>query len=165
MGREIVALQGRETSSTPVSTCLREKGAQCHPKRHCFVFFYVHETTLFCPKCAVSFKRKGAKMCQFLNQSSICMLFPFWSLLLNFFNQVPDWPSNFNTYAIKPLIWPDQLWKIVTWPYNFNFFQLKPKLTLKSFFLANKPSTNSIKPLIKFNWVHKHLILDFSFSN
>jgi hypothetical protein len=31
--------------------------------------------------------------------------------------------------------------------------------------LAIKPSINSIKPSIKFNWVHKHLILDFSSSN
>jgi hypothetical protein len=34
-------------------------------------------------------------------------------------------------------------------------------LTSKSIFLAIKPSINSIKPSIKFNWVHKHLILDF----
>jgi len=32
-------------------------------------------------------------------------------------------------------------------------------------FLAIKPSINSIKPWIKFNWVHKYLILDFSSSN
>jgi hypothetical protein len=100
----MVALQGRETSSTPVSACPGEKKAQCRTKRHCFVFFSVHETTLFCSKRVVSFKRKGAKMCQFLNQSSICVLFPFWSLVLNFFNHVPNWPSNFNIYAIKPLI-------------------------------------------------------------
>jgi len=31
--------------------------------------------------------------------------------------------------------------------------------------LVIKPSINSIKPWIKFNWIHKHLILDFSFSN
>ena len=94
------------------------------------VFFSVHETMSFCPKRVISFKRKGAKMCQFLNQSSICVLFfSFWSLVSNFFNQVPNWPSNFHIYTIKPLIWPDQLSKIVTWPQNFNFFQLKPKLT------------------------------------
>jgi len=39
------------------------------------VFVSVHETVSFCPKLVVSFKRKGAKMCQFLNQSSICLLF------------------------------------------------------------------------------------------
>jgi len=44
---------------------------------------------------------------------------------------------------------------------NLNFLQLKPKLTLKYFFLVIKPYINSIKPPIKFNWVHKHLILDF----
>jgi len=27
-----------------------------------------------------------------------------WSLVLDFFNQVPNWPTNFYTYAIKPLI-------------------------------------------------------------
>jgi len=42
---------------------------------------------------------------------------------------------------------------------------LKPKLTPKSIFLAIKPSINSIKPSIKFKWVHKHLILNFSSSN
>ena len=104
VGREIVALQGRETSSSPVSACPGEKEAQCRPNQHCFVFFPVHETTLFCPKHVVSFKRKGAKMCQFLNQSSICVFFSFWSLVSNFFNQVPNWPSNFNIYTIKPLI-------------------------------------------------------------
>ena len=31
-------------------------------------------------------------------------LFPVWSLILDFFNQVPNYPSNFNIYAIKPLI-------------------------------------------------------------
>jgi hypothetical protein len=87
----------------------------------------------------------------------------FWissikSLLLN-------WPSNFNIYAIKPIIWPNQLSKITIWPRNFNFSQFKPKLTSKSFFLAIKPFINSIKPSIKFNWVYKHLILDFSSSN
>jgi hypothetical protein len=34
-------------------------------------------------------------------------------------------------------------------------------LTLKSIFLAIKPSINSIKPSIKSNWVYKHPILDF----
>jgi len=33
------------------------------------------------------------------------------------------------------------------------------------FFSCNQSSINSIKPLIKFNWVHKHLILYFSSSN
>jgi hypothetical protein len=35
-------------------------------------------------------------------------------------------------------------------------------LTSKSNFLVIKPSINSIKPSIKFNWVYKHMILDFS---
>jgi hypothetical protein len=87
----------------------------------------------------------------------------FSNLVLGFgfFNQVPNWPSKFNIYAIKPLIWQNQLLEILLWPQNFNFFQLKPKLTLKSIFLVIKPYINSIKPPIKFNWVHKHLILDF----
>jgi hypothetical protein len=34
-------------------------------------------------------------------------LFSVWSLVLNFFNQVPNCPSNFNIYTIKPLIWPN----------------------------------------------------------
>jgi len=38
-------------------------------------------------------------------------------------------------------------------------------LTSKSIFLAIKPSINLIKPSIKFNQVHKYLILDFSSSN
>jgi len=33
--------------------------------------------------------------------------FPIWSLVLDFFNQVSNCPSNFNIYAIKPLIWPN----------------------------------------------------------
>jgi hypothetical protein len=32
--------------------------------------------------------------------------FPVWSLLLNFFNQIPNYPLNFNIYATKLLIWP-----------------------------------------------------------
>jgi hypothetical protein len=28
-------------------------------------------------------------------------------LVLDFFNQVSNCPSNFNIYAIKPLIWPN----------------------------------------------------------
>jgi hypothetical protein len=28
-------------------------------------------------------------------------------LVSDFFNQVPNWPLNFNIYAIKPLIWPN----------------------------------------------------------
>jgi hypothetical protein len=68
----------------------------------------------------------------------------------NFFNLTPDsdnsspsiyafffqfspwfrnWQSNFNIYIIKPLIWPNQLLKIINWLLNFNLFQLKPKLT------------------------------------
>jgi hypothetical protein len=31
--------------------------------------------------------------------------FPVWSLVLDFFHPVPNCPSNFNIYAIKPLIW------------------------------------------------------------
>jgi len=42
----------------------------------------------------------------------IYMTFPVWSLVSDFFNQVSNWPSNFNIYAIKPLIWPNQLLKI-----------------------------------------------------
>jgi hypothetical protein len=28
-------------------------------------------------------------------------------LVLDFFNQVPNWPSNLYIYAIKPPIWPN----------------------------------------------------------
>jgi hypothetical protein len=28
--------------------------------------------------------------------------FPIWSLVLDFFNQVPNWPSNFNIYSVNP---------------------------------------------------------------
>jgi len=60
---------------------------------------------------------------------SIYALILVWSLVSDFFNQVPNWPSNFNIYAIKPLIWPNQLLKMIIWSLNFSFFQLKPKLT------------------------------------
>jgi hypothetical protein len=53
--------------------------------------------------------------------------FFLWSLVLDLCNQVPNWPSNFNIYSIKPLIWPNQLSKIILWPHNLN--QLKLKLT------------------------------------
>jgi len=56
--------------------------------------------------------------------SSIYVSFLVWSLILDFFNQILKWPSNFNIYAIKPLIWPNQLLKIIFWPLNFNFFKL-----------------------------------------
>jgi hypothetical protein len=49
--------------------------------------------------------------------------FPVWSFVSDCFNQVPNWPPNFNNYAIKPLIWPHQLFKIIIRPQNFNFFQ------------------------------------------
>jgi len=49
------------------------------------------------------FKEKGAKIL-ILQINPICALFLFWSLILDFFNQVPNWPSHFNIYAIKPLI-------------------------------------------------------------
>jgi hypothetical protein len=55
--------------------------------------------------------------------------FSVWSLVLDFFNQVPNCPSNFNIYVIKPLIRPNYLFKIVIQPLNFNFFKLKPKMT------------------------------------
>jgi hypothetical protein len=32
--------------------------------------------------------------------------FIVWSLVLDFFDQIPNYPSNFNIYAIKLLIWP-----------------------------------------------------------
>ena len=55
--------------------------------------------------------------------------FPVWFLILDFFNQVPNCPSNLNIYAIKPLIWPNKFQKNIFWPQDLNFFQLKPKLT------------------------------------
>jgi hypothetical protein len=72
-------------------------------------------------------------------------LFSVWSLVLDFFNEVPNCPSNFNIYAIKLLICPNYLFKIAIRPLDFNVFQLKPKLTSKIIFLAIKPSINPIK--------------------
>ena len=65
----------------------------------------MHETMSFLPKRAVSFKPKLApKHVRFQISPSICVLFLFWSLVLDLFNQVLNWPLNFNIYAIKPLI-------------------------------------------------------------
>jgi len=42
--REIVALQGRETSSFPASACPEEEeDPRCHSKRHRFGFFFFSE--------------------------------------------------------------------------------------------------------------------------
>jgi hypothetical protein len=56
--------------------------------------------------------------------SSIYVSFLVWSLIFDFFNQILKWPSNFNIYTIKLLIWSNQLLKIIFWPLNFNFFKL-----------------------------------------
>jgi hypothetical protein len=45
-----------------------------------------------------------AKTRQISNQSFNLRAFSVWSLVLDFFNQVPNWSPNFNIYAIKPLI-------------------------------------------------------------
>jgi hypothetical protein len=58
-------------------------------------------------------KGNGAKMCQFWFSPSICALVSFWSLFLDFFNKVSNCPSDFNIYAIKLMIWPNQLSKII----------------------------------------------------
>ena len=106
-----------------------EAGLWCRSKRHRLLFLSLffssemHETTPFWPKHVVSFKWKLAP--KWVNLRA----FSLWSLVLDFFNRVPNWPPDFNMYAIKPLIWPNQLLKIIIWPQNFNFFQLKPKLT------------------------------------
>jgi len=85
-------------------------------------------------------------------------LFLIWSLVLNFFNQVSNCPSNVNIYAIKPLIWQNKLFKIAIQPSNFKFFQLKLKLNSKINFLVIKPSINSIKP-----WKNKIESLNIQF--
>jgi hypothetical protein len=73
-----------------------------------FLFFFfetVHETAPFYPKRAVSFKRKWRQSMSNLKlRLQFARVFSFWSLVLDFFNQVPNWPPDFNMYAIKPLI-------------------------------------------------------------
>jgi hypothetical protein len=64
----------------------------------------VNETALFFPKHAVSFKWKLAPKRVRFQISPSFLRFSVWSLVLDFFNQVSNWPSNFNIYAIKPLI-------------------------------------------------------------
>jgi hypothetical protein len=46
----------------------------------------------------------SAKTHKIQNQVFNFRAFSFWSLVLDFFNQVPNWPSDFNIYAIQPLI-------------------------------------------------------------
>jgi hypothetical protein len=46
----------------------------------------------------------GAKTRQIQNQAFNLRAFSSWSLVLDFFNQVPNWLSDFNIYAIKSLI-------------------------------------------------------------
>jgi len=65
-----VALQGRETSSSPASVCLGDEEAQCRSKRHCFVlplslFFLKQSMTrhLFSPNMPFHLKGKGTKTC------------------------------------------------------------------------------------------------------
>jgi len=72
-----VALQGRETSSSPASAYIgEEEDPQCHSKRHrigfCLLLFLwiVHEM-LFWPKRAISFKRKWRQNVNFSNQSNL----------------------------------------------------------------------------------------------
>ena len=72
-----------------------------------FLFFFetVHETAPFYPKGAVSFKRKWRQSMSNLKLGlQFARVFSFWSLVSDFFNQVPNWPPDFNMYAIKPLI-------------------------------------------------------------
>jgi hypothetical protein len=47
--REGLALQGRETSSSPASACLgEEEDLRCHSKQHRFdLFLTIHETISF----------------------------------------------------------------------------------------------------------------------
>jgi hypothetical protein len=112
----------------------KKKKKQCLLKMTPFRFplffkWRMHETTSFFPKHAVSFKWKLAPKCvRFQVSPLICAIFSLVHVL-DFFNQVPNWSSNFNIYVIKPPNWPNQLSKIIIWPKNFNFFQLKPKLT------------------------------------
>jgi len=70
-----------------------------------FFFETVHETAPFYPKRAVSFKRKWRQSMSNLKlRFQFARVFSFWSLVSDFFNQVPNWPPDFNMYAIKPLI-------------------------------------------------------------
>ena len=70
-----------------------------------FFCWKMHEMASFFPQRAVSFKWELVPKCvNFQANPSICARFVFWSLVSDFFHQVPDWPSNFNIYAIKPLI-------------------------------------------------------------
>ena len=85
-----MALQGRETSSSPVSTCPGEKEAQCCPNNIVSCFFLVHEMTLFCPKHVVSFKRKGAKMHVLIFESVLNLrAFSIWVLDFEFLQSSP----------------------------------------------------------------------------
>jgi hypothetical protein len=87
-----------------------EEGLWCRSKRHrllipLFFFETVHETAPFYPKRAVSFKRKWRQSMSNLKlRFQFARVFSFWSLVSDFFNQVSNWPPDFNMYAIKPLI-------------------------------------------------------------
>ena len=122
--------RGKNASSSPVLCASRGRSRLMVPFKTApfalslsFFSSEMHETAPFWPKRVISFKRKLAP--KWVN----LRVFSLWSLVLDFFNRVPNWPPDFNMYAIKPLIWPNQLLKIIIWPQNFNFFQLKPKLT------------------------------------
>ena len=65
-------------------------------------------------------------------------LFSVWSLVLDFFNQVPNCLPNFNILTIKPLIHQIKPPKKPIKSMDFNLFQLTPKLTLKTDFLSNQ---------------------------
>ena len=121
----------------------------CRSKWHRFKFFFYEQCMKWCCLSRnTSFHLNGFWRQNASYSKSVLQLSPWLAI-------------NFNIYAIKLLIWP----RTLIWPQNFNFFQLKPKLTPKINFSCNQLSINSIKPSIKFNWVHKHLIFDFSSSN
>jgi hypothetical protein len=69
-------------------------------------FLTVDETATFFPKHTISFQ---SSICDLFNlvpdsinyRPSLYASFPVWSLVLDFFNQVLHWQSNFNIYAIK----------------------------------------------------------------
>jgi hypothetical protein len=66
------------------------------------------------------------------------MPFLVWSLVFDFFNQVPDYPLNFNIFTIKSLIHPINPPKTPMKSPNFNLFHLTPKLTPKIDFPYNQ---------------------------
>jgi hypothetical protein len=69
----------------------------------CSSLFFLRKRRCFEKNTSFHLK-KGHQNTIFQNNPSIHALFSVWFLVSDFFNQVPNWPLNFNIYAIKPLI-------------------------------------------------------------